>query len=219
MNTEQARLNMIEQQIRPWDVLDQSVLDTFRHIPRELFVPQSYQQLAFADTNIPLMHGQVMMCPNLEGRLLQALAISNTDMVLEIGTGSGFLTACLSKLAAYVESVDIHQDFIDQAKPKLNNLQLNNTALSCEDAATYHGEENKFDVIAITGSLPSIPQSYKRALKKNGRLFVIVGRADEPIMQAILITRSNETQWMQESLFETHISPLLNTDSISRFTF
>lgn len=219
MNTERARLNMIEQQIRPWDVLDQKVLDTLRHTPRELFVPESHQQLAFADCNIPLAHGQLMMCPAMEGRLLQALDISAGDLALEIGTGSAYLTACLAKLCRHVESLDIHQDFIDQARQKLDDLQLSNVTLSSKDAANYHGEESIYDVIAITGSLPSVPPSYKRALKTGGRLFAIVGEVDEPIMHAILITRSNETQWMQESLFETAIPPLVNSHSTSRFTF
>ncbi len=219
MHLEQARLNMIEQQVRPWDVLDQTVLDTLRTTPRELFVPERYRQLAFADTGLPLAHGQIMMCPRVEGRLLQALAISKTDTVLEIGTGSAYLTACLSKLAKQVDSVDIYQDFIDQARPKLDDLRLANIKLGRKDAATDCSDENQYDVIVITGSLPSIPASHQRALKRNGRLFVIIGRTDEPIMQAVLITRSGENQWMRESLFETYLPPLLNATSEPRFTF
>ena len=219
MNLEQARLNMIDQQVRPWDVLDQRVLDTLRTTPREFFVPEHYRQLAFADTGLPLAHGQVMMCPRVEGRLLQALAISKTDTILEIGTGSAYLTACLSKLGKQVESVDIYQDFIAQARPKLDDLQLNNIQLTRKDAAKDCGNEEQYDVIVVTGSLPSIPASHQQALKKGGRLFVIIGRTDEPIMQATLITRSGENQWMRESLFETFIPPLLNANLESRYIF
>lgn len=223
MNTELARFNMIEQQIRPWDVLDQRVLDSLQVIPREAFVPPRYRQLAFADTAIPLAHGQSMMCPNLEGRLLQALAINESDRILEIGTGSAYLTACLARLAGSgeVESVDIYQDFIDEADLKLKQHELRNVKLATGDASKGWTENNQYDAIAITGALPEIPIAYKQALTPGGRLFAIVGRNSQPKMQAVMLTRGHgdQEQWLEEILFETVVPLLVNADSRMQFKF
>lgn len=214
---EQARFNMIEQQVRPWDVLDQHVLDTMKTIPREHFVPERYRSLAFADTNIPLGHEQVMMAPKLEGRLLQALALAPGDRILEIGTGSGYLTACLAKLAGRVHSVDIHADFVEQARSKLAQHGIANVTLEVADAASGWSSSDGFDAIAVTGSLPVLHQGFHHALKPGGRLFVIAGKP--PIMQALLITRVREQEWNQESLFETALPALVNAPQPEAFKF
>lgn len=219
MNYEQARFNMVEQQIRPWEVLDQQVLQVILHTPREDYVPAAYRPLAFADTNIPLGQGQVMMIPSVEGRLLQALALKKTDKVLEIGTGSGYLTACLARLAAHVDSVDIFPEFVDSAGGKLARHSIGNITLSSGDAAEGWNPGRQYDAIAITGSVPAIPESYKNALAVNGRLFVIVGDTSMPIMSAWLVTRVSDNQWVQESLFETTIPPLLNAKKSRTFVF
>jgi protein-L-isoaspartate(D-aspartate) O-methyltransferase len=212
---EQARFNMIEQQIRPWDVLDQRVLDTMQMIPRENFVPEQYRSLAFADTNIPLGHDQVMMAPNVEGRLLQALAIQPDDTILEIGTGSGYLTACLARLGRHVTSIDIEPEFTAQAAAKLAAQGISNVTLETADAAGGVERGKSFDVIAVTGSLPLLQQQFHNNLNTGGRLFVISGQP--PIMEALLITRINASSWTRESLFETSIPPLLHAAVPQRF--
>lgn len=219
MNFEQARFNMVEQQIRPWDVLDQQVLDIILRTPREAFVPPAYRSLAFADTHIPLGHDQVMMRPNVEGRLLQALAIQTEDVVLEIGAGSGYLTACLAQLAEHVYSVDIFEDFVSGARRNLAALEVKNVTLSQGDAANGWDRLHKYDVIAITGAVPDVSDAYKHALAKDGRLFAIIGDESLPIMEARLITRVGDKQWIQESLFETSIPPLLNAAHPKTFVF
>lgn len=214
---EQARFNMIEQQIRPWDVLDQQVLDTMNTIPREHFVPERYRSLAFADTNIPLGHEQVMMAPKLEGRLLQALAIAPTDRILEIGTGSGYLTACLAGLGQHVTSFDIMPDFTAAAGDVLQGRETGNVALHTADVANGIDSDERYDAIAVTGSLPLLQQQFHNNLSIGGRLFVITGQL--PIMEACLITRVDEHNWSRESLLETCIPPLLNASSAQDFIF
>jgi protein-L-isoaspartate(D-aspartate) O-methyltransferase len=212
---EQARFNMIEQQIRPWDVLDQRVLDTMKMIPREDFVPEPYRSLAFADTNIPLGHNQVMMAPNVEGRLLQALAIQPEDTILEIGTGSGYLTACLARLGRHVTSIDIEPEFTAQAQARLAAQGISNVTLETADAAGGMERGKSFDVIAVTGSLPVLQQQFHDNLNTGGRLFVICGQL--PIMEALLITRVDASSWTRESLFETTIPPLLHAEVAQSF--
>jgi protein-L-isoaspartate(D-aspartate) O-methyltransferase len=213
---DQARINMIEQQIRPWEVLDERVLEVLASTPREDFVPPRYRNLAFADVCIPLGHGQVMMRPNVEGRLLQALAIQPSDCILEVGTGSGYLSACLAKLGARVISVDIFPEFIREAQQKLKRQQINNVLLHSGDAVHGWGKQ-RYDVIAITGSLPVLPDQWGQQLNVGGRLFVIVG--EPPIMEALLITRLSEGEWTQESLFDTEIPALLNASKPAVFEF
>lgn len=214
INFEQARFNMIEQQIRPWEVLDQRVLDIIGRTPREDFVPPPYRNLAFADMRIPLGHGQVMMNPNVEGRLLQALNLEPADSVLEVGTGSGYLTACLAQLGGHVTSVDIFADFTESAQQKLLGHGIKNIQLHTGDAA--QGWNGRYDVIAITGSLPELPASWRQCLNSGGRMFVILG--EPPIMDATLITRIGEHDWLEESLFDTEFPPLINT-SKPKFVF
>ncbi len=213
-DVEQARYNMIEQQIRPWDVLDQRVLDVIAQTPRESFVPARYRRLAFADVAIPLGHGQTMMPPKLEGRLLQTLAMKNSDNVLEIGTGSGYLTACLARLGASVLSVDIFPELTRFARDNLQPHGFNNIRLRTGNAARDWGDA-RYDAIALTGSLPTLPDSWRRRLALHGRLFAIIG--EPPVMEALLITRVGEEEWVEESLFDTEAPPLLGLDRVSVF--
>jgi protein-L-isoaspartate(D-aspartate) O-methyltransferase len=213
---EQARFNMIEQQVRPWDVLDPQVLQTMQQVPREAFVPENYQSLAFADTHIPIGHEQVMMTPNVEGRLLQALAIQPDDSVLEVGTGSGYLTACLAHLGQHVTSIDIFPDLVEAATAKMTAHEINNITLQSGDAFRDLDSGLRYDVIAVTGSLPVLAQEFHHNLENGGRLFIITGQL--PIMEARLITRINENHWSSESLFETCIPPLINAATPAEFS-
>jgi protein-L-isoaspartate(D-aspartate) O-methyltransferase len=214
---EQARFNMIVQQIRPWEVLDPQVLEVMSHVPREAFVPERYRKLAFADTNIPLGHDQVMMKPNVEGRLLQALSIRPEDSVLEIGTGSGYLTACLARLGRHVTSIEILPDLAETAAARLAGLSVDNVTLQTGDALRDIDPNVHYDVIAVTGSLPVLDQQFYSNLETAGRLFVITGRL--PIMEARLVTRVNANNWTTESLFETCIPPLINAPAPETFSF
>lgn len=215
LNVEQARFNMIEQQIRPWDVLDPQVLEVLASTPREAFVPAAHRALAFSDISIPLGHDQYMMPPRVEGRLLQALAIGPDDSILEIGTGSGYVTACLARLGKQVTSVDIVPEFTEQARAKLAAHGINNVALDTRDAARGWDHRERFDVIAVTGSLPALHEGFHESLNIGGRLFVVAG--EPPIMEALLITRISEREWTTESLFETSLPPLLNATAPSAF--
>jgi len=217
MNIEQARHNMIEQQIRPWDVLDQQVLDQILRTPREDFVPPAYRHVAFTDMMLPIGHDEVMMEPKLEARMLQALAVQPTDKVLEVGTGSGYVTALLAGLAAQVISVEIEAELHEQAKARLARLGIANVVLEQGDAANGWDAHQPYDAIAITGSLPVLPQTFKESLQIGGRLFAIIG--NEPVMEAVLVTRINANEWREETLFETLIPPLRNANQVSVFTF
>ncbi len=216
-DTEQARFNMIEQQIRPAEVLDPQVLDVISNTPRETFITANYQGLAFSDINIPLPNGQIMMKPIMEGRLLQALSVQATDNILEIGTGSGYFTALLAKLGAQVQSVDIDNTFITAAQQKLDAQGINNVTLCQGDAAQGWDQNGPFDVIAITGSLPILPDSYQQQLTIGGRMVAIVGQS--PVMQVLLVTRVAKTQWATESLFETDFPELINAKQPPAFVF
>lgn len=201
-----ARYNMIEQQIRPWEVLDERVLGVMGELPRELFVPQGWQHLAYADTEIPLGHGHHMMAPKVEARLMQALELEPSDRVLEIGTGSGYLAACLSRLARQVDSVEIHADFSARAGAHLHALGIDNVIRHTGDAAHGWGGEKRFDAIAVTASMPVYHEGFERALRIGGRLFVVIGQA--PVMEAMLVRRLGEDEFAREFLFETAIEPL-----------
>lgn len=214
MDFEIARAQMLTQQIRAWEVLDDRVLRTLHDVPREQFVPGEYRELAFADTEIPLGHGQKMMAPKLEGRLLQALQIDPSDEVLEVGTGSGFLTACLARLGGRVTSVEILQDLAVSAEARLADRAIDNVDVQAADALTLQFED-RFDAIAVTGSLPELNDRFIRMLRPRGRLFVIVGRA--PVMEARLISRQSGGQWTEQSLFETVVDPLINAEQPEPF--
>jgi protein-L-isoaspartate(D-aspartate) O-methyltransferase len=205
---------MLNQQIRTWDVLDARVLDALRETPRELFVPETERDLAFADTEVPLAHGQFMMAPKVEARLLQELAIEPTDTALEIGTGSGYLSACLGRLAENLVSLEIFADLSEAAGDRLDQVGVRNVVLKDEDAmqADFNG---RFDVIAITASLPRLSEKFIRLLKPEGRLFVVVGRA--PVMEAMLVRKHADGSWTEKSLFETMLTPMINAEIAEPF--
>ena len=200
---------MLGQQIRAWEVLDERVLDVLGAVPRESFVPESQGALAFADLEVPLAHDQQMMTPKVEGRLLQALTLSPADNVLEIGTGSGFLTACLARLGKSVVSVDIFDDFSQDAKTKVGQLDISNVEFRTLDALQMDHQE-KFDAITVTGSVPEKDEHFVRMLRPGGRLFIIVGR--EPVMEARVATMHTNGEIERESLFESVITPLINAE-------
>lgn len=244
MNIEQARFNMIEQQVRPWEVLDERVLDLLAKVPRECYVPRQYRRLAFADMPIPLGGGpgdgnagpggeggnglgdenaaRRMLEPKLAGRVLQALDVGANDRALEIGTGSGYLTACLARLAAAVVSYEIDAPTSRQAGLNLaaDGYDYGHVALRVGDAmgAGFARElgDTQFDVIALTASLPLIDRRFHGLLGPGGRMFMVIGEA--PAMQALLITRLDRADWVRESLFETVLEPMANAPRPSRFS-
>jgi len=216
MNTEYARLQMVNQQVRGWNVYDERVLAMLRALPREHFVPQDYASLAFAELEIPIGHGERMMSPIIEGRLLQALGLRGNERVLEVGTGSGFMTACLARLAARVTSVDIHEDFVSSAQDKLEALGITNVDLATMDATRELPGET-FDAIALTGSIETFDPRYVDALAPDGRLFAVVGHA--PVMQAKLLQRTGDRDWQTITLFETDLAPLVHGVRPPAFAF
>ncbi len=217
MDIERARFNMIEQQIRTWEVLDSWVLSTLQDFHREDFVPAGYTDLAFADIQIPIGHGQTMMEPRLEARLLQTLALTGGESVLEIGTGTGCMTALLARCAKTVTSVDIHGDFLKGAAQRLRKTGINTVTLDEGDAADDWKPGSTWDAILLTGSVPEIPPAFERAVAKNGRLVAVVGQ--NPIMEAIIIFRDANGALSRRSLFDTHVAPLINTPSKRAFEF
>ena len=217
MNFEQARSNMIEQQIKPWDVPNQSVLDLISELHREDFVPDEYKRLALSDSRIPLAHGQVTMTPKVEARLLQALEIKPEDEILEIGTGCGYLTALLAKSGNHVVTIDIHPEFTAQAQLKLQQHDIHNVTLESGNAVHGWQQSSPFDVIVFTGSVPFLEESIRQQLKPGGRLFVITGQS--PVMEARLIKRISENDWHNEVLFETDLPALEGVTQVEAFKF
>jgi protein-L-isoaspartate(D-aspartate) O-methyltransferase len=217
MDMERARFNMVEQQIRPWEVLNDKVLDLLFKVRRENFVPESYKKLAFADMQIPLGNGEVMLEPKLEARILQELELRDGDRVLEVGTGSGYMTALLAHFAAHVYSVEIVPELAEEAKRKMESRGIENVTVETGDAARGWDRHGPYDVIVITGSLPVLPEAFQQSLKVGGRLFAIVGEA--PAMRAELVTRVGADAFRREDLFETCVPPLRNVQAPSRFVF
>jgi len=217
MNLEQARLNMVESQIRPWEVLDQTVLDLLLTIKREEFAPEKYRALAFADMEIPLGQDEVMLAPKIEARMLQELDIRKTDKILEVGTGSGYVTALLSKLGGQVISVERLAEFSQGAARKLAGHGISNAQLIVGDSAEGWPALAPYDVILLTGSVPVLPASFQRQLAAGGRLLAVVG--DEPVMTATLINRMGAGMFNSVGLFETSIPPLRNVKQPERFVF
>ena len=215
MDIEQARFNMIEQQIRPWDVLDIDVLRVIEDTPRERFVPEQHQNLAFSDLEVPLAHNQVMMTPKIEARMLQALQIQASDKILEIGTGSGFVTACLAKLGGHVDTIEYFEDLSIQAQKCLQQQNISNITFEVSDVLTNPPSNKQYDVIAITASMPTYSDLFEKNLYNNGRLFVIEGV--EPVMQAKLITYSENNGCTYSNLFETNLPPLLGMQVEKKF--
>jgi protein-L-isoaspartate(D-aspartate) O-methyltransferase len=216
MSTEAARIQMVNQQVRAWDVLDPGVLRVLTEVPRERFVPSAYRALAFADTAIPLPHGQCMMTPQVEGRLLQALTIGSGDRILEIGTGSGFLASCLAKLGAQVVTLEIFADLAESARRALHETGVTNVEVIAADVYRWE-PPGTFDCVALTGSLPVYDRRFESWLAPGGRLFAIVG--EPPVMDACLVERAGDGQFPRQSLFETVIAPLLNAVPPEPFVF
>ncbi len=217
MNIENARFNMIEQQIRPWDVLDQEVLDLLSVIKRENFVPAAHRNLAFADLELPLPGGQKMLFPRVEARILQELAVKKHESVLEIGAGSGFMAALLAHRAQHVVSVEIDPALAALATENLKNNGVTNAEVVLADGAQGLPAKAPYDVICVSGGLPVVPQALLEQLKVGGRLAAFVG--GRPVMKAQIITRVDETQFRVADVFETYVDHLVNAVEPSRFKF
>jgi protein-L-isoaspartate(D-aspartate) O-methyltransferase len=225
MSLNQAREQMIEQQVRAWEVLDARVLTLLRNVPREQFVPDTHRYLAFADVDVPLPHRQHMLRPNIAGRLLQSLELTGTERVLEIGAGTGFLTACLAAASAHVKSLEVFADLADRARANLAAVGAANVevvtadamqaGVQLEPASTAGG--TRYHAIAVTGSMPVYDERFQRLLEVGGRMFVIVG--DAPVMEARLVRRVAEDGFSTESLFETVVDPLVNARRTPGFAF
>jgi len=217
INIESARHNMVVSQIRTGSVLDDRILELVSRGPRQDFVPDALRNLAFVDMQIPLGHGEVMMAPQVEARLLQELAIKPTDKILEIGTGSGYLTWLLAQLGAKVHSVEIRPEFTDRASGRLAAHGARNVELEIGDGARGWDKHAPYDVILVTGSLPMLPEAFKKQLGVGGRLIAIVGKS--PAMQAQRVTRLTETSYDTRGLLETDLPPLQNALAPSAFVF
>ena len=211
-----ARRQMIEQQVRAWAVLDPAVLETMARMPREQFAPPACRELAFADMNLPLGHGQHMLTPKLEGRILQALALGPDDTVLEVGTGSGYFAACLGALARSVISLELYPDLADTARTNLARAGVRNVTVETADAFA-RTDLGRHDVIVLSGSLPLYDARFEQALAEGGRLFAVVGQGH--VMDAQLITREPGGRWLRDSLFETVVDPLVHAAEPPRFVF
>lgn len=216
MNFEIARRQMIGHQLRAWDVSDPRILDAIAALPRELFVPHDWQELAYADTEIPLGHGVVLAPPKIQGRALQAVLPATSDNALEIGSGTGYLTACLASLARRVTGIDRHPTLAATARSNLATLGIDNAEILEGDALDMSFGD-RFDVICVNGSMAGSTERFERLLAPGGRMFVVTGRP--PIMRAQRITRIDESEWLRESVFETCLPPLENTRPPVEFIF
>ena len=217
MDFEQARFNMVEQQIRPWDVLDTEVLDLMMTVKRENFVPDAYRTIAFADLEVPLAGGAKMWAPKVEARILQELALRKTDRVLEIGTGSGFLAALMASKAVEVVSIEIDRALAEQAKKNLARAEFRNVTVETGDGSKGLPAKAPYDVIVVTGGIPSIPAELLAQLKVGGRLAAIVGQA--PLMEAQIVTQTAEGVFSTVNLFETVVDPLKSVKPAPAFAF
>jgi protein-L-isoaspartate(D-aspartate) O-methyltransferase len=215
MDTLAARQQMVDQQVRTWEVLDPAVLAALAAIPREAFVPAAYEALAFADTSIPIGFGQTMLAPKLQGRILQSLGIEAGDTALEVGTGTGYLCACMERLAGNTRSIELHAELAEIARA---NLRAVACAANVETRDAFdEAPLGEYDAIAVTASLPVYDRRFEQALRIGGRLFVVVGVT--PVMDALLVRRVSETQWLRESLFETVLDSLVGAAAPDGFVF
>ncbi|MBY0483296.1 protein-L-isoaspartate O-methyltransferase [Nitrosomonas sp.] len=217
MNLEQTRFNMVAQQIRTWNVLDDNVLDLLYKIKREEFVPAENRAMAFVDMEIPLGYGQVMLTPKMEARVVQELHVKNTDKILEVGSGSGYLTALLADQGAHVYSVEIIPELKTFAENNLKAHEITNVTIELGDAARGWSKNEPYDVIVLTASTPGLPDAFQKSLNPGGRLFAIVG--EDPVMEALLITCIVPGEFTTTKLFETSTPPLINALQPTRFTF
>ena len=217
MNFEQARSNMVEQQIRTWEVLDQSVLDLLYAVPREDFVPPAYRMLAFADLEIPVGEGEKMMTPKMEARIVQELALRKTDRVLEVGTGSGYLTALLARRGSRVHSLEIRPALAAFGRANLERHGADNVMVEIGDGARGDPKRAPYDAIVLTGSTPVLPRSLLEQLAPAGRLFAVVG--EPPVMVARLVTCTAPGAYRTVELFDTVLAPLANAERPPRFRF
>jgi protein-L-isoaspartate(D-aspartate) O-methyltransferase len=217
MNLEQTRFNMVSQQIRTWNVLDDNVLDLLYKIKREEFVPAENRAMAFVDMEIPLGYGQVMLTPKMEARILQELHVKKTDKILEVGSGSGYLTALLANQSAHVYSVEIVPELKMLAENNLKAHEITNVTIEQGDAARGWPKNGPYDVIVLTASTPVLPDTFQKSLNPGGRLFAIVG--EDPVMEALLITCVAPGEFTATKLFETSTAPLINALQPARFSF
>ena len=215
MDFEQARFNMVEQQIRPWDVLDQGVLNLMERAPRDEFVPSEYRRLAYADIAVPIGDGEVMLPPRVEGRILQALKIGPDDRILEIGAGSGFLTYLLAQIAAHVTGIERNATLAARCRANLAARGVGNAAIEIGDGCRGWERGAPYDAIVVGGSTPHPEPAFEEQLAVGGRLFIVVGIA--PAMEAMLVHRTGEREWLRESLFETVLPPLAGIELPKRF--
>lgn len=213
MNFELARANMIEQQVRPWDVLDQRVLNALAQVPREKFLPEQHSGLAYSDTRIPLENGRVSLNPNIEARLLQAAVLEDDDRTLIIGSGSGYIAACAARLCKHVESIDSSEAINLSAGANAEQCNIDNIKFITGDMLNDVPDKTSYDAIIVNGSLPSVPETLKTSLTRLGRLIVTIGSEKKPIMETFVIRRIGENDWLQQSIFDTHIPALIADDS------
>jgi protein-L-isoaspartate(D-aspartate) O-methyltransferase len=217
MNIEQARFNMIEQQIRPWNVLDQDVLDLLHVVKREQFVPQAYQNLAFADVEIPLPGGEAMFSPKMEARILQELNLKKHENVLEVGAGSGYMAALMAHKARHVTTVEISPEIKALAEQNIAKAGISNVSVVEGNGANGWEKEAPYDVIVISGGLENLPENFLKQLKVGGRIAAIVGQS--PAMQCVLVTRVSEAAYDTVTVFETNVKLLSGAPAVSHFTF
>lgn len=217
MDIEQTRFNMVVQQIRPWYVLDDNVLDLLYKLKREEFVPSESHVMAFVDMEIPLGHGQVMLTPKMEARIVQELHINPTDKILEVGSGSGYMTALLAQRGEHVYSVEIIPELKAMAEKNLQAHGITNVTLEQGDAARGWPQHAPYDAIVLTASTPALPEAFQNSLNPGGRLFAIVG--EDPVMEALIITCTAPGEFTTTKLFETSTAPLINALQPARFTF
>ncbi|MGO4701815.1 protein-L-isoaspartate O-methyltransferase family protein [Dyella sp. 2RAB6] len=217
MNFEQARQNMVENQVRPWEVLDARVLDVLGRLHRDQFVAPEHRALAYADVGLPIGHGENMLKPVLEGRVLQALELKEDEHVLEIGTGSGFLTACMASLSGHVTSVDIHADFIAAATQRIAQAGIDNVTLATGEAVNAWQPAGQFDALVVTGAVYEIPQRFLGWLKPGGRLLAV--RGESPVQQMVLLTHEGEGRYREENILETDLPYLVHAEPPRKFVF
>lgn len=210
-----ARQNMVENQVRPWEVLDARVLDVLATLPREHFVPAAYRAVAYADIALPIGHGEVMLKPVVEGRFLQALLPASGERVLEIGTGTGYFAACLAKLGGHVTSIDHRAEFVDAARARLQALAIDNVECLRADALSGFAPTERFDAIAVTGAVTAVPGQFVEWLKPAGRMVLV--RGVEPAMQAVLLQRASDGGWIEDRLFETDVPYLAGAEPAPQF--